>query len=85
MARMSKIILPYEAGYVGNKEADKRKEAGEQSRQRKREFAERQQPPFIVPERRPRSELLWRHFGAERAEARRSGGMNSLLGATLAS
>jgi hypothetical protein len=54
---MSKIILPYEAGYVGNKEADKqRKEARERSRQREREFAERQQPPLIMPERRPQSE-----------------------------
>jgi hypothetical protein len=47
-----KIILPYEPGYVGNKEADKRrKETKERARQREREFAERQQPPLIVPER----------------------------------
>ena len=35
-----------------NKEADKRrKETKERLRQREREFAERQQPPLIVPER----------------------------------
>jgi hypothetical protein len=52
MVTMSKIILPYELGYVGNKEADKRrKETKERLRQREREFAERQQPPLIVPER----------------------------------
>jgi hypothetical protein len=48
MVAMSKIILPY----VGNKEADKRrKETKEWQRRREREFAERQQPPSIVPER----------------------------------
>ena len=52
MVATSKIILPYEPGYVGNKEANKRqKEAKERMRQREREFAERQQPPLIVPER----------------------------------
>ena len=52
MVATSKIILPYEPGYVGNKEADKRrKETKERLRQREREFAERQQPPLIVPER----------------------------------
>ena len=52
MVTMSKIVLPYELGYVGNKEADKRrKETKERLRQREREFAERQQPPLIVPER----------------------------------
>jgi hypothetical protein len=52
MVATSKIILPYEPGYVANKEADKRrKETKERSRQREREFAERQQPPSIVPER----------------------------------
>ena len=48
----SKIILPYEPGYVSNKEADKqRKKTKERLRKREREFAERQQPPLIVPER----------------------------------
>jgi hypothetical protein len=52
MVARSKIILPYEFGYVANKEADKRrKETKERLRQREREFAERQQPPLIVPER----------------------------------
>ena len=52
MAATSKIVLPYEPGYVGNKEADKRrKETKERLRQREREFAERQQPPLIVPQR----------------------------------
>ena len=52
MVATSKIILPYEPGYVGNKEANKRqKETKERMRQREREFAERQQPPLIVPER----------------------------------
>ena len=52
MVATSKIILPYQPGYVGNKEADKRrKQTKEQLRQREREFAERQQPPLIVPER----------------------------------
>ena len=52
MAARSKIILPYEPGYVANKEADKRrKETKERVLQREREFAERQQPPLIVPER----------------------------------
>ena len=52
MVATYKIILPYEQGYVGNKEADKRrKETKERLRQREREFAERQQPPLIVPER----------------------------------
>jgi hypothetical protein len=37
---------------VANKEADKRrKETKERLRQREREFAQRQQPPLIVPER----------------------------------
>ena len=50
MVATYKIILPYEQGYVGN--ADKRrKETKERLRQREREFAERQQPPLIVPER----------------------------------
>ena len=48
MVAMSKIILPYEPGYVGNKEANKRQK---EVRQREREFAERQQPPLVVPER----------------------------------
>ncbi len=52
MVATSKIVLPYEPGYVGNKEADKRrKETKERLRQREREFAERQQPPLIVPQR----------------------------------
>jgi hypothetical protein len=52
MVAASKIILPYEPGYVGNKEADKqRQQTKEQLRKREREFAERQQPPLIVPER----------------------------------
>ena len=52
MVATSKTILPYEPGYVANKEADKRrKETKERLRQREREFAERQQPPLIVPER----------------------------------
>ena len=52
MVGTSKIILPYEPGYVGNKEANKRqKDTKERMRQREREFAERQQPPLIVPER----------------------------------
>ena len=52
MVATSKIILPYEPGYVGNKEADKqRQQTKEQLRKREREFAERQQPPLIVPER----------------------------------
>jgi hypothetical protein len=52
MAAPSKIILPYEPGYVANKEADKRrKETKQQLRQREREFAQRQQPPLIVPGR----------------------------------
>ena len=52
MVATSKIILPYEPGYVANKEADKRrKETKERLQQREREFAERQQPPSIVPER----------------------------------
>ncbi len=52
MAATSRIVLPYEPGYVGNKEADKRrKETKERLRQREREFAERQQPPLIVPQR----------------------------------
>jgi hypothetical protein len=52
MVATSKIILPYEPGYVANEEADKRrKEIKERLRQREREFAERQQPPLIVPER----------------------------------
>jgi hypothetical protein len=52
MVATSKIILPYEPGYVGNKEANKRqKDTKERMRQREREFAERQQPPLIVPER----------------------------------
>ena len=49
MVATSKIILPYEPGYVANKEADKRrKETEGRVRQREREFAERQQPPLIV-------------------------------------
>jgi hypothetical protein len=52
MVATSKIILPYEPGYVGNKEANKRqKDTKERMRHREREFAERQQPPLIVPER----------------------------------
>ena len=52
MVATSTIILPYEPGYVANKEADKRrKETKERLQQREREFAERQQPPSIVPER----------------------------------
>ena len=51
MVATSKIILPYEPGYVANKEADKGKETKERLQQREREFAERQQPPSIVPER----------------------------------
>jgi hypothetical protein len=52
MVATSKIILPYELGYVANKEADKRrKETKKRLRQREREFAERQQPPLVVPER----------------------------------
>ena len=52
MVATSKIILPYEPGYVANKEADKRrKETEGRLRQREREFAKRQQPPLIVPER----------------------------------
>jgi hypothetical protein len=52
MAATSKIILPYEPGYVANKEADKRrKETKERSWQRQRKFAQRQQPPSIVPQR----------------------------------
>jgi hypothetical protein len=52
MVATFKIILPYEPGYVADKEADKRrKETKERLRQREREFAERQQPPLIVPER----------------------------------
>ena len=52
MVATSKMILPYEPGYVANKEADKRrKETKERSRQRERESAERQQPPLIAPER----------------------------------
>jgi hypothetical protein len=52
MVATSKIILPYEPGYVANKEADKqRKETKKRLRQREREFAERQQPPSFVPER----------------------------------
>jgi hypothetical protein len=52
MVARSKIILPHERGYVANKQADKRrKETEERSRQREREFAERQQPPLIVPQR----------------------------------
>ena len=52
MVARSKIILPYEPGYVANKEADKRrKETKERVLRREREFAERQQPPLIVPER----------------------------------
>ena len=52
MVATSTIILPYEPGYVANKEADKRrKETRERLRQRELEFAERQQPPLIVPER----------------------------------
>ena len=51
MVATSKIILPYEPGYVANKEADKRrKEAKERLRQREREFAERQQTALVVPE-----------------------------------
>jgi hypothetical protein len=50
MVATSKIILPYQPGYVANKEADKRRKETKQ-RQREREFAERQQPPLIVPER----------------------------------
>ena len=46
MVATYKIILPYEQGYVGNKGETK-----ERLRQREREFAERQQPPLIVPER----------------------------------
>jgi hypothetical protein len=38
MVATSKIILPYEPGYVANKEADKRrKEAKERLRQRERD------------------------------------------------
>jgi hypothetical protein len=60
MVATSKIILPYEPGYVANKEADKRrKETKERLRQREREFAERQQPPLIVPQRL-RAALSWR-------------------------
>jgi hypothetical protein len=52
MVATSKIILPYNPGYVANKEADKRRrEIKERLRWREREFAERQQPPLIVPER----------------------------------
>ncbi len=52
MVTTSNIILPYEPGYVGNKEANKRqKDTKERMRQREREFAERQQPPLIVLER----------------------------------
>jgi hypothetical protein len=52
MVATSKIILPYEPGYLANKEADKqRQQTKEQLRKREREFAERQQPPLIVPER----------------------------------
>ena len=52
MVATSKIILPCEPGHVGNKEADKqRQQTKEQLRKREREFAERQQPPLIVPER----------------------------------
>jgi hypothetical protein len=52
MVTKSKIILPYEPDYVGNKEADKRRrEAKRLSREREREYAERRQPPLIVPER----------------------------------
>jgi hypothetical protein len=52
MVATSKVVLPYELGYVGNKEADKRrKEIKERLRQREREFAERQQTPLVVPER----------------------------------
>ena len=44
MVATSKIILPYEPGYVANKEADRRrKETKERLRKREREFAERQQ------------------------------------------
>jgi hypothetical protein len=51
-ARVLDWTVPYEPGYVANKEADKRrKETKERLRQREREFAERQQPPLIVPER----------------------------------
>jgi hypothetical protein len=43
MVATSTIILPYEPGYVANKEADKRrKETRERLRQRELEFAERQ-------------------------------------------
>jgi hypothetical protein len=52
MVATSKIILPYEPSCVANKETDKRrKETKERLRQRDGEFAERQQPPLIVPER----------------------------------
>ena len=52
MVARSKIILPYEPGYVANKKADKRrKETKQRTRQREREFAQRLQPPLIVPER----------------------------------
>ena len=52
MVAMLKIILPYEPGYVANKKADKRrKETKQRTRQREREFAQRLQPPLIVPER----------------------------------
>ena len=49
MVATSKIILPYEPGYVANKEADKRRKGTKEPlRQREREFAERQQPPLIA-------------------------------------
>jgi hypothetical protein len=51
MVATSRIILPYKPGYVANKADKRRKETKERLRQREREFAQRQQPPSIVPER----------------------------------
>ena len=40
-----RVILPYEQGYVGNKEADKRrKETKERLRQRERDAGRRHRP-----------------------------------------
>ena len=53
--RMSKIVLPYEPDYVGDRETEKRRqETKKWLQQRERELAEHW--PCIVPEHAPKPE-----------------------------
>jgi hypothetical protein len=55
--RMSKIVLPYEPDYVGNRETEKRRqETKKWLQQRERELAEHS--PSIVPEHAPKPEKV---------------------------